>query len=1024
MQRARRLLLMLCLALTPAFAVFAQDRDPDVFRTELGRPAPSTSIPPKNDVAQSARQAGADFYFHKSGRRISFLRKERSYVLIGDRPRGRAAPRAARVEQSLGSEAELIDTPKLGDRTTFRVKQGVNANSVLDRVRAVAPEIFVSPVFTSEKGVGNIGVSPSVVVRLAPSAAASQVIPEIEGSGPLFLNRALRSSTREFEFAIRPAPADAGEIFAAARAIGAMPSVEWAEPNLIVSAERQLTPNDPQYPDQWHLHNTGQNGAVVDADVDAPEGWDVSQGSGMVIAIFDDGVDLAHEDLAIWANPGETGGGKESNGIDDDGNGYVDDHQGWDFGDDDNDPSPGAGDSHGTAVAGVAGAIGNNAVGVAGSAFAAEILPIRGGSMSCTKWGEAMRYAGRYGHVVNNSWGIGACEISIDAAISDVVSGSVPGAVRGALGTPVLFATGNSAGGWERFTVTGFTGGSFDFEWRFVKDFSISQGHDTVWLDDIDWPGGTNEDFEADALGSIPGAFTSGGAANWTVVDDGVHARGASGRSARAGTITDNQQTSLFALNKSVGTGDLSFWVWVSSEYSYDFFEFYVDGTRHLQVSPGQYGSHEDEVGYPASNPDTIAVGASRDGSVGNEEQRSAYSQFGPELDVVAPSSGGGQGITTTDRTGTNGYSATAYTGNFGGTSSATPLVAGIVANMIADDPTLTAAQLRQQLRDGADQIGPYAYTSDRNDFYGHGRANLAASMPSTCGDGILDTGEACDDGNTSPGDCCSATCQVESAGTVCRVAAGTCDTAEVCDGISDACPADVFEPDTTVCRSAAGVCDAAETCDGLGASCPVDAKLTSECRAAAGTCDTAEVCDGISDACPADVFEPDTTVCRLGTGVCDAPETCDGATAACPADVLEPATTICRSAAGDCDAAETCDGLTIHCPADAKLTGECRAAASTCDVAETCDGINDSCPVDGFVADGTSCDDADVCTDLDACLAGVCEGTPISGPPLCEPPPAVPLAQPWGFSILVLGLLTAGILALRGRKDGPRPAE
>ena len=139
---------------------------------------------------------------------------------------------------------------------------------------------------------------------------------------------------------------------------------------------------------------------------------------------------------------------------------------------------------------------------------------------------------------------------------------------------------------------------------------------------------------------------------------------------------------------------------------------------------------------------------------------------------------------------------------------------------------------------------------------------------------------------------------------------------------------------------------------------------------------------------------------------------------------MLEPATTICRSAAGDCDAAETCDGLTIHCPADAKLTGECRAAAGTCDVAEICDGISDSCPVDGFVADGTSCDDADACTDLDACLAGVCEGTPISGPPLCEPPPAVPLGQPWGFSILVLGLLTAGTLALRGRKDGPRPAK
>ncbi len=104
----------------------------------------------------------------------------------------------------------------------------------------------------------------------------------------------------------------------------------------------------------------------------------------MVIAVFDDGVDIGHEDLAIWANPGESGGGKETNGIDDDGNGYIDDYQGWDFGDNDNDPSPGSNDSHGTAVAGVAGAIGNNAIGVAGSALSGLYPPTLSGSISRT----------------------------------------------------------------------------------------------------------------------------------------------------------------------------------------------------------------------------------------------------------------------------------------------------------------------------------------------------------------------------------------------------------------------------------------------------------------------------------------------------------------------------------------------------------------------------------------------------------------------------------------------------------------
>ena len=71
---------------------------------------------------------------------------------------------------------------------------------------------------------------------------------------------------------------------------------------------------------------------LTDGDVDAPEAW-AQLGSGgspdIVIAIIDTGVDLDHEDLDIWQNPGETGNGKETNGIDDDENGYVDDYHGW-----------------------------------------------------------------------------------------------------------------------------------------------------------------------------------------------------------------------------------------------------------------------------------------------------------------------------------------------------------------------------------------------------------------------------------------------------------------------------------------------------------------------------------------------------------------------------------------------------------------------------------------------------------------------------------------------------------------------
>ncbi|RDV28042.1 PKD domain-containing protein [Alteromonas aestuariivivens] len=116
--------------------------------------------------------------------------------------------------------------------------------------------------------------------------------------------------------------------------------------------------DDPQFAQQWSLNNTGQQGGIVDADIDAVEAWDITTGSRqVVVGIMDAGVDYNHPDLAanIWTNPGEIPG----NGIDDDSNGYVDDVHGL-------------GDvlerrySRGTAINGVIGAVGNNGIGISG----------------------------------------------------------------------------------------------------------------------------------------------------------------------------------------------------------------------------------------------------------------------------------------------------------------------------------------------------------------------------------------------------------------------------------------------------------------------------------------------------------------------------------------------------------------------------------------------------------------------------------------------------------------------------------
>jgi subtilisin family serine protease len=155
------------------------------------------------------------------------------------------------------------------------------------------------------------------------------------------------------------------------------PLVVYAAPNYIRYLDR-TTPNDPMASELWGLHNIGQTGGTPDADIDAPEVWDLETGSSdVVVAVIDSGIDLFHEDLAanLWTNPGEIPG----NGLDDDGNGYTDDVHGWDFRDNDNNPTDPSivCSSHGTHVAGTIGAAGDNGVGVVGVNWNVKIMPLR-----------------------------------------------------------------------------------------------------------------------------------------------------------------------------------------------------------------------------------------------------------------------------------------------------------------------------------------------------------------------------------------------------------------------------------------------------------------------------------------------------------------------------------------------------------------------------------------------------------------------------------------------------------------------
>jgi subtilisin family serine protease len=163
----------------------------------------------------------------------------------------------------------------------------------------------------------------------------------------------------------------------AARALRETGALRAASPNYRFSLFA-THPNDSYLAYQWYVDDGGF------ADIRLPLAWDSERGdTSVVIAIMDTGVDTGHPDLAskIWHNPGEI----PANGLDDDGNGLIDDFEGWDFGREDNDPNPEymADETgldvgfHGTFCAGIAAAATNNGVGIAGAGWNCRIMPLK-----------------------------------------------------------------------------------------------------------------------------------------------------------------------------------------------------------------------------------------------------------------------------------------------------------------------------------------------------------------------------------------------------------------------------------------------------------------------------------------------------------------------------------------------------------------------------------------------------------------------------------------------------------------------
>jgi len=212
-------------------------------------------------------------------------------------------------------------------------------------------------------------------------------------------------------------------------------SIAIVQPDYSITIARVA--NDPSAGSLWALNNDGQNSGTVDADIDAPEAWNTSTGTRRtIVAVIDTGVDYTHPDLKanIWRNVREIAG----NGIDDDGNGFKDDIFGYDFAN--NDANPKDDNGHGTHVAGIIGAVGNNGIGGSGVNWNTQIMALKfldaNASGFLSNAVRAMNYAVKNGaKVINASFGGGG----FDAAMSTAISNAK------ARGVIVVAAAGNSA---------------------------------------------------------------------------------------------------------------------------------------------------------------------------------------------------------------------------------------------------------------------------------------------------------------------------------------------------------------------------------------------------------------------------------------------------------------------------------------------------------------------------------------------------------------------------------------------------
>ncbi|CAN5639999.1 hypothetical protein BH11PLA2_BH11PLA2_15580 [soil metagenome] len=327
------------------------------------------------------------------------------------------------------------------------ILEGSNASARLKDALPVGV-LAVTLVFSAPNATVDIAVFNEVIVGLKAGVDANEFF---KGISQVSSFRPLWGTPDQFVATLNTGYG--AEAFNGANHLRKDARVSFSEPNFYQTWQKHFTPNDTRLAsgNLWHLVNTGQSGGKADADVDAELAWDVNPGgsANRIISIVDDGVPTNHPDLKVWVNPGEVAG----DGIDNDGNGFVDDVNGWNWVAGNNSSGPTTTqDEHGTAVGGVAAAKGNNGLGVVGVSYNAQLMSSRifegNNTANNANTASAVYYAagrnkagtGSFANVgvMNNSWGGGTTATAITSAFSYAT-----GQGRGGLGTIVTISSGN-----------------------------------------------------------------------------------------------------------------------------------------------------------------------------------------------------------------------------------------------------------------------------------------------------------------------------------------------------------------------------------------------------------------------------------------------------------------------------------------------------------------------------------------------------------------------------------------------------